>query len=266
MKNYEEICREMCDVARKAGAYIAHQRLHFSRGMIEVKGSQNFVSYVDKGAEQIIIEGLEKVLPGCGFITEEEGARDAGQTYKWIVDPLDGTTNFIHGAPPYCVSIALYDSGTKETVAGVVFEVTMDECFYAWKDSAAYMNGREISVSPVDKLCDALVAVGFAYDIEDKLDALMAQMKHFLIHTNGVRRIGAAAAVLAYVACGRFDAFAQIRLAPWDVAAGAFIVRRAGGVVTDFSGGGDYVFGGRIVAATPPLYDEFKKIAADGQI
>ena len=255
--DYEQICVQVRDVAREAGEYIALQRKTFSFDRVEFKGAHNLVSYVDKTAERMIVERLTTILPEAGFITEEGTVETRRERLKWIVDPLDGTTNFVHGLPPYCVSIALAEE--DEIVVGVVWEVTLRECFYAWKRSKAYMNGNEISVSKVDSLENALVAIGFSYatllEVEDYLDMIAYYQKN----TDGIRRIGSATADLVYVACGRVDAFAQVKLAAWDVAAGALIARQAGAVVTDYSGGNDYIFGREIIAANPSIYEAFKK-------
>lgn len=256
--DYSAICESVCRVAEQSGGFIAAQREVFSADKIEHKGAHDMVSYVDKEAEKMVVAGLKELLPEAGFITEEGTVEVAdGQEYKWIIDPLDGTTNFIHGLPPYCVSIALTEG--EEIVVGVVYEVTKKECFYAWKGSAAYLNGKVIRVSETKKLDNSLIAVGLAHASDDKIARLLEKMDFFLRNTNGIRRIGSAAADLAYVACGRFDAFYQDNLSPWDVAGGALIVERAGGCVTDYSGGGNYVFGREIIASNPDIYEDFKK-------
>ncbi len=252
------MCGAVCDVARRAGDYIAGQRRSFSFDRVEYKGTRDMVSYVDKEAEKMIVAELRQILPEAGFITEEgttERAED-GQRYKWIIDPLDGTTNFIHGLPPFCVSLALTEE--DRPVVGVVYEVNMRECFYAWKDSDAYLNGEKITVSGVRRMEDSLLAVGLSHSSTETIAPLLRNMDHFLRTTHGIRRIGSAAADLAYVACGRFDGFYQKNLSPWDVAAGALIVERAGGTVTDFSGGSDYLFGREIIACSPAIYPDFR--------
>lgn len=258
MINHKDICLNVCEIAKKVGAFIAAERENFSVGMVEIKGHQNFVSHVDKQAERMCVSLLGELLPEAGYITEEQTIEQTKAPLMWVVDPLDGTTNFIHGLPPYCVSIALMNGG--EVVVGVIYEVHADECFYAWKGSKAYMNGREIRVSECTKMCDALVSMGFAYDMDDTINDFLRQTEYVQLHTHGVRRLGSAAANLAYVACGRFDAFSQINLSPWDVAAGVLIVKAAGGVVTDLKGGNNYVFGREVITTNKTLYEEFKKI------
>lgn len=256
--NYEDICKRTCNAAIVAGGFIREQRKTFSADKIEHKGSHDLVSYVDKEAEKMLVGSLKSILPEAGFITEEGTVeKDTDARFKWIIDPLDGTTNFVHGLPPYCVSIGLMED--EEIVVGVVYEVTMDECFYAWKGSKAYMNGEVIKVSDTPKLDNSLIAVGLAHASEDKIRDLLEKMDFFLRNTNGIRRVGSAAADLAYVACGRFDGFYQCNLSPWDVAGGALIVERAGGRVTDFSGGADYVFGREIIVSNPHIYEQFRK-------
>ena len=257
MTDYQVICKQVCKVARQAGEYIAAQRKHFSFSDVEFKGVHNLVSYVDKESEKMVVAALGEILPGSGFITEEGTASSHGERFQWVIDPLDGTTNFVHGLPPYCVSIALMEEG--KVVVGVVYEVTHGELFYAWKGSDAFLNGEKITCSKVDKLENALVAVGFSYatitEVEDFLDVIA----YYQRNTDGIRRVGSATVDLVYVACGRVDAFSQVKLSAWDVAAGAFIAQQAGAVVTDYAGGDDFIFGREIVAANPLVYDEFIK-------
>ncbi len=255
--DYKSICFKVQDIARRAGEYIASQREGFCFDRVEFKGVQNMVSYVDKEAEKMIVAGLRELLPDSGFITEEGTAARGNEQLTWIIDPLDGTTNFIHGLPPYCVSIALNEG--EKTVVGVVYEVTHKEMFYAWEGSDAYMNDCKISVAPTDKLENALVAVGLSYNVLNSVENFLEVAAFFQKNTNGIRRLGSATADLVYVACGRFDAYFQAKLASWDVAAGAFIALRAGAVVTDYSGGDNYIFGGEIIASSPKIYDDVKK-------
>lgn len=258
MTDYKDLCAKVCDVAREAGEYIAEQRKCFSFSDVEFKGAHNLVSYVDKHAERMIVDGLKKLTPQAGFITEEGTEQEAKKESQiWIIDPLDGTTNFTHGLPPYCVSIALMEN--DEIVVGVVYEVTLHEMFYAWKGSDAFLNGEKISVSTIEKMENALIAIGFSYSTNTEIDDFLEGIAYYQRHTDGARRIGSSTADLVYVACGRFEAFSQVKLAPWDVAAGAFIAQRAGGVVTDYSGGSNFIFGREIIAANPLIYEEFKK-------
>lgn len=255
--DYQDICARTRDVAKEAGEYIASQRETFSFEDVEFKGAHNLVSYVDKQAEIMIVDGLRRILPEAGFITEEGTAVSGGEQYQWIIDPLDGTTNFIHGLPPYCVSIALMKD--EEVVVGAVYEITLKEMFWAWKGSDAYLDGKPFRTSEVDSMEHALVAVGFSYSALEGIPGFLDTVASYQRNTDGIRRLGSATADLVYVACGRVDAFCQVNLAPWDVAAGAFIAQRAGAVVSDNSGGGDFIFGKQIVAAAPGIYEEFMK-------
>lgn len=256
--NLEKLCFDVQNIARSAGAFIAGEREKFNLEDIEVKGKANFVSYVDKQAEIQIIENLRQLLPDSGFIAEEGTAESTSEKYQWIIDPLDGTTNFIHGLPPFAVSIALMEG--DELVLGVVYEITQDECFYAWKGSKAYLNGKEIRVTTAATTGDALVATGFPYSAMDMLDPFIESMRYFMIHSHGLRRLGSAATDLAYLAAGRFEAFYEHGLKPWDVAAGAIIVRQAGGKVSDFNGTDKFLFNGQIVASNSAYFSEFKDI------
>ena len=244
---YKDLCLFTCDVARSTGKIMAEERKNFDAGKIENKGMHDLVSYVDKESETRIIAALQTILPESGFIAEEGTSSKHGERFNWVIDPLDGTTNFIQGLPLYCVSIGLLDG--DELVVGVVYEVGRDECFYAWKDGGAYLNNEPIHVSNRDNIHDALLATGFPYSEFSRMDEYIDFLKWAMMNARGVRRLGSAAADLAYVACGRFDAFWEYDLKPWDVAAGALLVKEAGGTVTDYKGGTNYLFGKEIVAA-----------------
>jgi len=249
----KHLCLFTCDIARSAGKFMAEERKNFDPLRIETKGLHDLVSYVDRTSEQRIIAGLREVLPESGFIAEEGTSTKHGERYNWVIDPLDGTTNFIQGVPVYAVSIGLMEY--DELVLGVVYEVGRDECFYAWKDGGAFLNGNPIKVSERNDIHDALLATGFPYNDFSKLDEYLELLKWTMTNARGVRRLGSAATDLAYVACGRFDSFWEYDLKPWDVAAGALIVKEAGGVVTDFSGKNEYIFGGEIIASNAVLAD-----------
>ncbi|WCT10287.1 inositol monophosphatase family protein [Mucilaginibacter jinjuensis] len=250
----ETITLQVIEVAKQAGAFIREERTKFNSDKIEYKGLNDLVSYVDKTAEGIIVEALEKILPEAGFLTEEKTIKRTGERYNWIIDPLDGTTNFIHGLTVFSVSIALkeYD----ELVAGVVYEVNLDECFYAWKGAPAYLNGKEIHVSKAPKIADSLLATGFPYYDFTKQPQYIALFTDLMQHCHGLRRLGSAATDLAYTACGRFDGYYEYNLKPWDIAAGIIIVRQAGGTVTTFIGGNDVLEKCDIVATNALIGDE----------
>jgi myo-inositol-1(or 4)-monophosphatase len=251
MIDYKELCLATCQIARDSGRFMAKERLSFDSSMIEHKGLHDLVSYVDRASEERIIAALQALLPESGFIAEEGTSTKRGERFNWVIDPLDGTTNFIQGIPIYSVSIALMDG--EELVIGVVYEVGQDECFYAWKDGGAFLNDKPIQVSSTVDTHHALMATGFPYTNFKNLDKYMQYLSWAMTSTRGLRRLGSAAVDLSYVACGRFDAFFECDLKAWDVAAGAFIVQEAGGNVFDFDGGKNFIFGGQIIASNVPL-------------
>jgi len=244
-------------IAITTGKWMRAQQVNFSQDSVEVKAHNSLVSYVDQQAEKQIIEGLLELLPEAAILGEEGGAQASESPYKWIIDPLDGTTNFIHGLPNFAVSIALEHAGSL--LLGVVYEVALDECFYAWKSGGAYLNGKRIYCTPITDLQVSLLATGFPYANFDKMEAYMNIFKDYMAQTRGLRRLGSAATDLAYVACGRFDGFFEYGLAPWDVAAGALLVQEAGGKVSDFAGADNYVYGQEIVASSSGIFDGLMK-------
>lgn len=239
------------------GDFIFSQRAEISADKIEEKSINSLVTYVDKTAEQQLVKGLRELIPEAGFITEENTISKTGETYNWIIDPLDGTTNFIHGLPCYSISIGL--TRNSELVLGIIYEINLKECFYAWENSPACLNGREIKVSETGLLRNSLIATGFPYYDYERMDEYMELFRHLMKHSRGLRRLGSAAVDLAYVACGRFDAFYEYSLNPWDVAAGAFIVQQAGGRVTDFSGGGNFLFGKELIATNGSIQHQLEE-------
>lgn len=257
----EKLCTASKSIIKQTGLYIKQEALSFSSEKVESKGMHDFVSFVDKTAEKQLVEALKKLLPEAGFIAEEQTETYRGEQYNWIIDPLDGTTNFIHGLMPYAVSVALMDN--DELILGIVYEISRDEMFYAWKGSKAYLNGNEISVTKASKVSDILIATGFPYYDYKRLPQFMETLDYFMRNSHGLRRLGSAATDLVYVACGRFDAFYEYSLSPWDVAGGAFIVQQAGGRVSDFKGADNFVFCGEIVATNNNVYDEFLKNIKD---
>lgn len=233
-------------VAKKAGRFIENERQHFDFTKIEYKGRNDLVSYVDKKAEQILVDELSMILPGSGFIAEEGTGEK--KDINWVVDPLDGTTNFMHGLPPYSVSIGLMEG--NEILLGVIYEITSDACYYAHSRGRAFCNGQPIRVSEIRNFKDGLYITGYPYRDFSKMESFFKIMHHFLANSHGLRRFGSAAADLAYVASGRCEGFFEFFLNPWDVAAGSLIVQRAGGTVTDFKGGDNYVYGKELIAGT----------------
>ena len=265
MIDLKELCFKTNDIARKVGIFIKEQQSKIKSDAIEVKGIHDFVTYVDKTAEEKIVAELKLILSDAGFIAEEGTETHRAERYNWIIDPLDGTTNYIHGLSPFAVSIALQEY--DEIVLGVIYEISHDECFYSWKGvPEAYLNGKTISVSKANSIDSSLIATGFPYSNYDQLKTFMASLEYFIINSHGVRRPGSAATDLAYVACGRFEAFYEYSLQPWDVAAGSFLVSQAGGKVCDFKGDQNFIFGREIIASNTMVHDEFKNVVIQHMI
>lgn len=258
----EELTKAVCEIAREAGAYIREEREKFSLESVERKHAHDYVSYVDKGSEQRIVSALRKLLPEAGFITEEgttkgdETSNLKSQTLNltWVVDPLDGTTNFIHRYAPYAVSIALLKG--KDIQLGVVYEICSDECFFAWQGGGAYVEVRgkmeevrceRLHVSN-QKIQDALLCVQLPYNS----DAYKPVVKHLIDKLYGnvgsIRMCGSAAMALCYVAAGRLDGYVEKYIGQWDFMAGALIVKEAGGTVTNYEGSEDFTQGNNVVA------------------
>lgn len=256
--NLKELCEKSRKVVLEAGAFISSQVGEVAAAAIEEKDLNSLVSYVDKETEKLLIDGLSSLIPASVFFTEEETVERQEGEWRWIIDPLDGTTNFLHQLPVFSVSVALQHHG--ETVIGIVYEVNRDECFYAWKGGGAWMNDHRISVSQTPTLSASLLATGFPYYDYDRMQAYIEVLKFFMQHTRGLRRLGSAAVDLAYVACGRFDGFYEYSLNAWDVAAGVLLVKEAGGRVTDFKGGGDYLFGRELISSNEKLHEDLLKV------
>lgn len=248
-------------LAVETGNFIREERKKFSRERVEKKRAHDYVSYVDKESENRIVSRLKELLPEAGFIAEEGSGSMSDEPYCWLVDPLDGTTNFIHDNAPYCVSIALRNR--EELLLGVVYEICRDECFWTYKGTLSYLNGKEIHVSAVSSLDDAFIAMGFPYNAEEYRPVALTLVNECYGKVGGLRLIGAAAAELCYVAAGRFDARIEAFIGPWDIAAGALILQNAGGKVTDFSGGDTFYSGHQVVASNGRIHDFMLKIIED---
>lgn len=215
------------------------------------------MTWVDKSSEKKLVAGLKKLLPGAGFITEEETIKNHRAKYTWIIDPLDGTTNFIHGVPCFCISIGLYETtedGKGRMILGVIHDPSNQETFHAVKDKGAFLNGKRIRVTQRKNLKDSLLVTGFPTYDYSRMGEYLELFRYLMKHTRGLRRLGSAAIDLAWVACGRFDAFYEYSLNAWDVAAGALIVEEAGGEVSDFSGKDMWIFGKEIIASNGKLH------------
>ncbi len=256
--NLEVLTSKVVQIAKSAGAIIRENINKRNKLEIETKGLNDFVTHIDKACELLIVTELEKLIPEAGFIAEENTSIKIGEEFNWIIDPLDGTTNFIHGFFPCAVSIGLKQN--DEIILGVVYEVGADECFFAWKNGGAWLNNQKIEVSRKPLFKNALLATGFPYHEFNPLEKYMSLLTYLTKNTQGIRRLGSAATDMAYVACGRFDGFYEYDLKPYDVAAGIVIVREAGGQNCDFKGGDDYLFGKEIVASNSLIFEEFKTI------
>jgi myo-inositol-1(or 4)-monophosphatase len=258
MNYLKTLCSDIEAAALTASEFIKKESASFDINDTESKGLNNFVTYVDKGSERMLVEKLGPLIPDAGFIAEEGTSTKKGLKYNWIIDPLDGTTNFLHGVRPYAISIGLMEYG--EVIAGVVHEVGGNETFTAWRDGGAWLNGKNIHVSGTQSLSGSLAATGFPYNLFDRLDPYMNLLTYLVKKTHGVRRLGSASIDLAYVACGRFDLFFEYDLKLWDIAAGMLLVREAGGRFSDFSGNMNNLTGDETIASNALIYNEILEI------
>jgi myo-inositol-1(or 4)-monophosphatase len=272
----EKYALSVCEIARRAGAYIKGEREKFSLESVERKHAHDYVSYVDKSSERLIVSALRELLPEAGFITEE-GTADVshrlhrlsqkdGLTQKmcWVVDPLDGTTNFIHQYAPYAVSIALLEG--KEILIGVVYEICADECFYAWKGGGAHLEGKsekgivkKLHVSS-QKIQDALLCLQLPYNSDAYKPTIKRLIDTFYGNVGSIRMCGSAAMALCYVAAGRLDGYAEQYIGQWDFMAGSLIVMEAGGIVTDYSGSSDFTLGNSVVATNSIIQNDLLEV------
>lgn len=258
--NLEKIEQGVIEVCQEVGEFIAQEGASFDLTRIEQKHVfNNLVSYVDKEAEKTLVTALGKLFPEAGFITEEGTVQSAQRhEYNWIIDPLDGTTNFLHGVPLYAISIGL--TRHEKPIMGVIYDVYQKQCYHANENGPAFCDERIITVSGIRTLSESLLATGFPYYHFDKRDDYLEIIKEFLNVTHGIRRLGSAAIDLAYVACGRLEGFFEYNLHPWDVAAGMLIVRQAGGMVTDFRGGDNVLFGDQFCASNTLVHNEMLEV------
>ena len=274
MENLEKITRLVCQVAREAGSYIKKERASFSVEKVERKHAHDYVSYVDKGSEKMIVSRLREIMPEAGFITEEGTAKDdvsainhQPSDFFWVVDPLDGTTNFIHGFAPYAVSIALCKG--REIVVGVVYEIVSDECFYAWKGGGAYCEMRnekgerrdvkslKVGTSGIN---DALLCLQLPYNSDAYKPVITRLINHFYGNVGSIRMIGSAAIALCYVAAGRLDGYAERYIGQWDFMAGALIVMEAGGRVTNYAGDAFFMEGDSVIATNGVIHQDLLNV------
>ena len=285
-KDLEKYTLAVCEIARQAGAYIREERRKFSLKSVERKHAHDYVSYVDKGSERLIVSALRELLPEAGFITEE-GTADVSRSEEcgvrseellWVVDPLDGTTNFIHQYAPYAVSIALLQG--KTVLIGVVYEICADECFYAWQGGGAWLCGmrnEECGMRNVEcgtrseecgvrserlhvssqKMQDALLCLQFPYNSDAYKPVMKRLIDRLYGHVGSIRACGSAAMALCQVAAGRLDGYAEQYIGQWDYMAGSLIVMEAGGTVTDYSGSPDFTQGNSVVATNGVIQQDF---------
>jgi myo-inositol-1(or 4)-monophosphatase len=255
--DFEQLSRGLAALCRETAQFIRQEASTFDRSKVQLKGVHDLVSYVDQETEKLLIAGLRRLLPEAGFITEEGTAgAERAEELNWIIDPLDGTTNFVHGLPCYSISVALVQG--QELLVGVVHEVNRDESFRAAKGTGAFCNDLPIRVTDVPELNSALVATGFPYTDFGKMDTYLKVLGAFMSRSHGVRRFGSAAVDLAYVAAGRFESFFEFNLNAWDVAAGILLVREAGGHVTQFLQDGDPLFGRELLASNGRVHAEMQ--------
>jgi len=248
-------------VVERAAAFIRGEHGRVTAGQIEEKFLNGLVSYVDRTAEEILVAGLRELLPEATFLTEEETAPNAESNLQWIIDPLDGTTNFLYGVPHFSVSVALQSD--KELILGIVHHVPADEQFYAMKGGGAWCNGERIHTSARAQMRQALMSTGFPYHNFSRAEGWFGALRQFMEQGRGARRYGSAALDLAWVACGRFDIFFEYGLNSWDVAAGALLVQEAGGKACDFSGGNDFIDKKEILATNNGVFEDALKIIRD---
>ena len=270
-KDLEKYTLAVCEIARQAGAYIREERRKFSLKSVERKHAHDYVSYVDKGSERLIVNALRELLPEAGFITEE-GTAEArseecgvwSEELLWVVDPLDGTTNFIHQYAPYAVSIALLQG--KTVLIGVVYEICADECFYAWQGGGAWLCGTRSEECGVrserlhvssQKMQDALLCLQFPYNSDAYKPVMKRLIDRLYGHVGSIRACGSAAIALCQVAAGRLDGYAEQYIGQWDYMAGSLIVMEAGGTVTDYSGSPDFTQGNSVVATNGVIQQDF---------
>jgi len=237
-----------------AGELILKNVGRISENDIDVKQASDFVTHIDRESEQIIIGIIKEKFPDHHFLTEESLKEEGSGEYRWIIDPLDGTTNYIHGYPVFSLSIALELNG--EIILGLIYDPLRYDLYTAQKGGGAFLNGKPVRVSNVTDMANGLIATGFPFRKRDLIDAYLKLFRNIFNRVSDIRRAGSAALDLAFIACGRCEGFFEIALSPWDIAAGSLIVQEAGGLITDFGGGNDYLSTGNIVAAIPAFHGE----------
>lgn len=259
-----QLDKEIQELLRKVGKYIHDEFKHFDFDRVAYKAAHNPFTDVDVAADKMLKQVCSQLIPESGFINEELGSQDLDSEYRWIIDPIDGTVNFMHGVPHFCISVALQHN--EETVMGHIYQPVSDEMYVAMKGRGATLNGVPIQTSKRHSLETSVVATGFPYGSPDWIDNFLDKVYQVIKKVQGFRRMGSAALDLCYVASGRLDAFFEYQLNPWDVAAGALIVEEAGGKVSDFKGGNDYIFGGQVVSSNGTVHQELMNTLQKGRV
>lgn len=256
-----ELTIKLIDLVKNTGAFIRAEIGKVTAEDIEIKAKNSLVSYVDQQAEKMLVTDLKKLIPNSGFITEEDTINDDSKEYTWIIDPLDGTTNFLHAIPHFAISIALQHK--KELLIGVIYHVMADEMYYAWKNGGAFMNGQAINNSQESDFSQAILATGFPYATNYDKKPYFQMMEVIMTQARGMRRFGSAALDMAYVANGRFDAFYETSLNPWDVAGGIVICKEAKCFVGDYFGTENYFAGTSIIVGAPKIGQHLQSLTSD---
>jgi len=253
-----KIAEKALAIVNETANFIRKSRLQLSAGDVSYKLDKSLVTTIDLQSEERLVTGLQKLIPESNFLAEEKHKENPLSHLTWIIDPIDGTTNFVHNYPNYCISVALWYN--DRIVLGIVHEISTGEVFWSHSESGvAYLNKTALKVSTSRTLGESILATGFPSSAFDKIDIYLKHFRDFMQCTQGIRRLGSAAMDLAYVASGRCDGFFEYDLKPWDVAAGAYLVQKAGGMVTDFSGGNNYLLGGEMLASNNWIHREFLK-------
>ena len=250
------ILKQVCNTANEIGSYLKNEQSKLKTSAIEMKGTRDYVSYVDKEAEKQLVSALKEFIPNAGFLTEEDTVEQEEKEYTWIIDPLDGTSNYVHGLAPYNVSIALMHK--KEVILGVVYDPLVNEMFSAIIGEKAHLNNELINVSTKDEIKNGFIGFGIPYYVNYETESILKNVWKYFGEAS-FRLKGSAAIELCYVACGRYDAYLHSGLSPWDVAAGAFILQQAGGKITDYNSGTNYIYGKEIVATNSSIHPTIMK-------
>jgi myo-inositol-1(or 4)-monophosphatase len=251
-----DVMRFVESVSREAGALLM---THFGKlTRVDKKGKRDLVTAADRGAEALVLARIREAFPDDAILSEESLPEQKMAPRLWILDPLDGTTNFVHRLPHFAVSLAFYEGGVP--LAGCVFNPLLGECYTAARGTGALLNGVRISCSTQTVLSECLLTTGFHYKLEQLQDNNLQHFIDVALQVRGVRRLGSAALDLCYTADGRYDGFWELHLSAWDVGAGALIAQEAGCIVSDFGGGGDWLFGGRVLAANPTLHAQIAEV------